>query len=245
MKVMNILILCLLTMSAIPGSAAQNKVVLAASEYPPYMGEKLPGQGFITEIIVTAFERVDYEVEVKFFPWARGLEKTKEGHYDGMIGIWQRKEREQWFVFSAPLPPNEIGFYKRVSETIPFERFEDLKPYKIGVVRGYGNPPGFAEADYLKKSVVTDDAQNLKMVALGRIDLALVDRALAQYLIDTKLQDYKNVLEWMDPPLETVDQHLGISKKVANYQQKLADFGRGLKLITEDKTLAASSAKDR
>ncbi|MCP4021631.1 MAG: ABC transporter substrate-binding protein, partial [Desulfobacteraceae bacterium] len=51
--------------------AFANEIFLTSAEYPPYFGEKLENQGFITEIIREAFKRVDYKMKVEFFPWAR------------------------------------------------------------------------------------------------------------------------------------------------------------------------------
>lgn len=69
------------------GHTENKQVRLASSEYPPYFGEQLDNQGVITEIIVEAYTRVGYEVEIKFMPWARSLEMTKEGDFDGMFAL--------------------------------------------------------------------------------------------------------------------------------------------------------------
>lgn len=226
---------------SLPVVANENKVVLAYVDYPPYYGESLENGGPITEIIVQAYNKVGYEVELKFVPWARGLKGAKEGTFDGLFTAWYRKDREQWFVFSAPLPPNEIVFYKRKGDNIKFNSFEDLKSYKIGVVRGYSNPPGFKEAN-LRIQEVTTDKQNLVKLASNRIDLALTDKALGQYIIRTEIPEHANKLEWINPPVEVVKQYLMISKQAKNFQKKVEAFNSGLKILTEsgemDKILA-------
>ena len=68
-----------------PGLAADKTLKLAATEYPPFYGKELKDHGFITEIIATAFERSGYQINVKFLPWKRALEKTKDGAYDGVF----------------------------------------------------------------------------------------------------------------------------------------------------------------
>ncbi|EPJ50437.1 MAG: putative amino acid ABC transporter, periplasmic component [Osedax symbiont Rs2] len=224
------MLICLIY--SLPTIAHEKKVLLAYVEYPPYYGQSLENGGPITEIIVQAFNQVGYEVKLKFVPWARGLKGTKQGIYDGLFTAWYREEREEWFVFSAPLPPNKIGFYKRKGQNIKFNSFEDLKPYKIGVVRGHVNPTGFKETN-LKTTLAATDSANLRLLTMNRIDLALTDKALGRYIIRTELREQENKLEWIDPPVEVVNQYLIISKQAKNFQMKLDAFNLGLKKLTE------------
>jgi len=217
--------------------ADSNTVRLVSCEYPPYYGKDLKNHGFITEIVVQAFKRSAYEVQVEFLPWARALKLAKAGKCDGIFTIWYRKDREEWILFSDPLPPNFVGFYKRKGRDISFRTLEDLKPYSIGIVRGYYNPPEFKKASYLRKEEATTDEQNLRKLAMRRVDLALTDRLLAKYTIQTKLPDHADVLEWLDPPLETVTQHVGFPKRAAGHRKTCEAFNRGLKLAREDGTI--------
>ena len=230
LKLFVVILICLIY--SLPTGANANKVVLAYVDYPPYYGKSLENGGPITEIIVQAFKLAGYRVNLKFVPWARGLQGTKIGIYDGLFTAWYRKDREQWFVFSAPLPPNEIGFYKRKKDNIKFNSFEDLKSYRIGVVWGYSNPPGFKEAN-LRTQEVTTDKKNLLKLALSRIDLALTDTALGQYIIRTEIPEQASKLEWIDPPVEVVNQYLMISKQAKNFRKKLEAFNSGLKMLSD------------
>ena len=234
MKLESVLIVGLLLLCCVAGLAAAQEVTLVSSEHPPYFGENLGNYGFITEIIVEAYKKAGYDVKVEFMPWARGLELTKQGDYDGMFALWHRKDREEWFVFSDPLPPNELGFYKRASDDISFTTLEDLKPYVIGTVRGYANPPEFDQASYLRKEETVDDETNLRKLLNKRVDLVVIDKGLAMYTLETEFPNQKGDAEWIEPALEKVDQHLVISKKAKDYQQKLEDFNRGLKQLTEE-----------
>lgn len=216
----------------LPALAYENKVVLAYVEYPPYYGKSLENGGPVAEIIVQAYNKVGYGVTLKFVPWARGLKGTKLGTYDGLFTAWYSKDREQWFVFSDPLLPNELGFYKRKGESIKFDSFEDFRPYKIGIVRGHIYPLGFKEAD-LKTYEAATDKENLLLVLMNRIDLALTDRALGRYIIKTELQGQGNKLEWIAPPIEVRKQYLIISKQAKGFKEKLEAFNLGLKKLTE------------
>lgn len=112
-------------------SIGASEVVLAWTDYPPYYGSNLENGGPVGEIIVQAYKQAGYAVKLDSVPWARGIAGSKRGRYDGIFFAWYRKEREQWFVFSAPLATNEIGFYKRKGEHIKFDSLEDLRPWLV------------------------------------------------------------------------------------------------------------------
>ena len=215
--------------------ASEKTINLAATEYPPYYGKDLENHGFMTELVVEAFARVDYDVTVKFLPWKRALESTKTGKHDGLFTVWYREEREEWFVFSDPLPANELGFYKRKDRDISYQNYDDLKPFSIGVVRGYASPPGFDDAG-LKTSLANDDEQNLRKLQKGRVDLVLIDKITGKFQIDSKLSSEQGELEWIEPPLHVDIQYLVISKKIADYEATLRDFNKGLAEIDADGT---------
>ncbi len=101
--------LCMVV-AACSASANDRVVQLASTEYPPYYSETMEGKGFITQIIATAFAESGYEIEVTFLPWARAMESTKAGRYDGLFTVWYREDRTEFFAYSDPLPPNKIGF---------------------------------------------------------------------------------------------------------------------------------------
>jgi polar amino acid transport system substrate-binding protein len=227
-----------------PSMASEPKqVVLATTEYPPYYGELLPNQGVITEIIREAFKHAGYEVKIKFLPWKRALEMTRQGEFNALFTAWYREEREQWFGFSDPLPiANEIGFYKRKDHKISYRKIEDLRPYKIGTVRGYSNPAEF-DKEKLDTEEVTEDRLNIQKLALGRIDLVLIDKIIGQHIIDTELPESAQKLEWLNPPLKIDNQYLMFSKKFDDYQEEIADFNRGLRQIIEAGIVKAIIAK--
>ncbi len=220
----------------IQGYASEKEIYLTSAEYPPYYGEELENQGFITEIISEAFKRVGYDLKVKFFPWKRAEGMAKKGFSDGMFPPWYTKEREKWFVFSNPIPPpNTIGFFKRKDKKVTFKTYQDLKPYRIGCVLGYAYSKDYFEAG-LKNQKSYTDKQLITILVQGKIDLAYIDKIQATYLLKTKFPKQSDYFEFMEPPLEIKQQHLVISKKTKNTQTKINDFNRGLKMIKDDGT---------
>ncbi len=221
---------------AIQGYASEKEIFLTSAEYPPYYCEELENQGCITEIIREVFKRVGYDLKVKFYPWKRAEMMAKKGFSDGMFPPWHTKEREKWFFFSNPIPPpNIMGFYKRKDKIITFKTYQDLQPYRIGSVLGYAYPTDFLEIKLRNIKSYTDEMLINNLVT-GRIDLAVIDKMQAKYLLITKYPKQSGNFEFMEPPLAIIQQHLVISKKTKNAQTKINDFNRGLKMIKDDGT---------
>ena len=240
--------------------AEQKKVTLATLEWEPYIGSKMPRNGLTAEIVVEAFKRVGYTVDIKFYPWTEALKLGEAGKVDGIFPAYHSKGRETHFLFSEPFAQSPLGFYKksaavagpnisqlkRADENIVFPEdprvdqaavLNMMKQYTFGVVKGYVNTPEFDAATFLKKVESGSDEENLRNLINGRVDLIFIDRYAAKNIIVKKfpwhLQDY----EFMEPALATKPLYIGFSKKVAAHRQKLKDFNRGLKLAKEDGVL--------
>ncbi len=203
------------------------QVNLATVHYPPFYSDELPEGGPLTALIRAAFAHEGYGVNVEQLPWARAYKWASEGRYDGLFSAWYRPEREELFVFSAPLPANEVVFFKRKGEDIRFKSLADLLPYRIGVVRGYANPPEFDSLS-LKLQKVTSDEQNLRKLAQSHIDLALIDRYVARFLMASNAPHLITRLEWIEPPIQVEAQYVMFSKKAPEHLRLLEAFNRGL-----------------
>ena len=219
-------------------SVADNKISLVAGQnYYPYYAEDLENGGVITQIITEAFRREKYQINVRFIPWARAVHEVKTGKRDGIYGIWYRKEREEWIVYSDPLFLSKTMFLKRKENPISFKKLEDFGPHTIGIVRGYSYPKSFQEATYLRTIPAADNLSNMKLLTYKRIDLILIEQGVGSYLMNT-LPELKNEkLEWLEPPLEVLPHHIGFSKKDKNHQRNLEAFNKGLGEIKADGTM--------
>jgi polar amino acid transport system substrate-binding protein len=215
---------------------AAEPVQLVSTEYPPYMGAALPNGGITVDIVTRAFRRAGYEPTVTFRPWARALEEAKDGQYDGVVFVWRSPDRAKWLAFSDALPTNQIGLYKLKSEAIPFHTLADLRPYLIGVGRGYANPAAF-EAAGLNTENGLDDGENLRKLAAHRLDMVLIDRGVAAYLLGTSLARFADELEWIDPPIEEQVQYLGMPFNRPGSAAKLEAFNRALAMLHADGTI--------
>lgn len=226
--------------------AVEKNITLVTLEWPPYISQNLPGNGYVYEIVSAALKRSGYKVTTKFYPWARAVKLAQTGHVDGIYPEYFDKERARQFAFSTPLRGGPVGLYKHKSlsaqwaknpQQDPIAALQALTKYKFGVVRGYINTEAFDNADFLNKEQVVSDDINLKMLYAKRTDFIFIDKFVAQYLIRTRYPNYERDLEFMEPAMEIKPLYIAFSKKAGGYKEKLAAFNQGLDLITEDGTL--------
>lgn len=233
-RVLLSLTLCLFGSTAV----AEDRVLkLASTEFPPFYGAELEGNGFVTEILREAFDRGGYQIEVDFLPWKRAMSETERGRYDGLFTMWYREDREESFAFSDTLPANEYVFFKRADLDVAFNTLEDLKPYKIGVVRGYAPPPTF-DPEAFKTLPANDNEENLRKLIRGRVDFVLTDRIVALHILNTVLAEDAAAVVQVGKPLSVETQHFVIPKTAEGYEALMAAFNAGLEEIGADGALS-------
>ena len=223
-------------------AAAENVVNLASIEYPPYTGELLKHRGMITQIVQEAYAKTGFQVNIRYYPWARATQIVKRGDTDGLLPIWMREDRKEWLLYSSPMPASEIVFYKQKGVEIEFDGqdYLALKSYKIGTGRDYANPVGFEEVrEQLHVELVTEDIQNLGKLATGRLDLVIIDKYLAQYLVSNRMPESVDDFDWVRPSLSMEPNHVGISRKTPDAQLKLDGFNRGLAILEKEGRIQA------
>lgn len=207
---------------------------MAMTEFPPYTGTDLPGGGIATLITRTALARQGLEMSASVRPWARALSETQEGVFDGLIGVWRNAERERTLLFPRPLGiTNRIGFMARAGTSITVNDLKQLRRLTIGVVNGYANPPAIEEAQ-LRLEPAVDDLRNLRKLLLGRIDLALIDKGVAHYLLQTQLPTGLTELTWLEPSVTETPLYAALSRRSPEAQARAAEFNLGLDKIHKD-----------
>ncbi|OQS45299.1 hypothetical protein B0T49_16130 [Chromobacterium violaceum] len=230
---------CIFVLSAFLGAAAADAaetLMLAASEYPPYMSSQMADGGVAVAIVREAFRRAGYSAKAVYLPWARAVNQARNGRLDGIVGLWTTPERTRAFLFSQAFLDNHIGFFKRREDGIRYQTLADLKPYAIGIVRGYANSDAF-DAARLHTDETLSDASNLSKLAAHHIDLALIDRGVANYLLGGSLAALAPKLEWLSPAVVDYPMHLGIARRQPQAAKRIQDFNRGLDAMRQDGTL--------
>lgn len=229
-------IVCLLCPLSGASAEGKRKLTVASLEWPPYTSSEMDGQGYLIAIVKRVFEEAGYEIEVLFMPWTRVLQQLEKGMIDAAASAYPTDERKRKYLISNPYAHAPLGFFKMKDRAITFSKVEDLKPYTIGVGRGYAHTPEFDHATFLKKEIVGKVEQNFLKLIAGRIDLAAGDRANGFYVLsklisetdDPKKKKALSQIEFLYPPLVDFTLHVLISRKIPNGEAIVKDFNAAL-----------------
>lgn len=203
MKSLRVLVLCLLgpALVAAPVSHGAEVIRLASLEWPPYTGAQLPDGGESTATLKAAFAAVGYQLEVDFLPWERtlALAKTPDSGYAGYFPEYFSPAVAEQFLFSVTIGYGPLGLAERRNQPLQWQQPSDLRRYLIGTVQGYINTEEFDRAVAARlqpAEAAGSDSQNLKKLAAGRIDAAIIDPHVMRYLLehDASLANVKHLL---------------------------------------------------
>lgn len=206
---------------------------IATLDWAPYVSPDLPGQGLASRILNEALALNGDKAELVFLPWQRALNETREGRFDALMPAYLSADRSEDFYTSMPLLDSQLGFFRRRDHAVPIVpgNLESLRPYRIGVVRGYVNQTAFDQADYLTKDVVNSDWQNLEKLLRGRIDLAVVDRYTGYQLLSQNAPALRDQLVFVEPPLDIKPLYVLVPKKRTDGEALAADLDRSLRTL--------------
>ena len=193
----------------VPVSQAAEVIRLASLEWPPYTGPQLADGGETTATLKAAFAAVGYQLEVDFLPWERtlALAKAPDSGYAGYFPEYFSPAIAEQFLFSVTIGYGPLGLAERRNQPLQWQDISDLRRYLIGTVQGYVNTDEFDRAVAARQQPAEpagSDSQNLKKLAAGRIDAAIIDPHVMRYLLehDTSLANVKNLLSFNPRLLE-------------------------------------------
>lgn len=178
------LVLLLALLLCLP--AKSDTLKLTSLHWPPYSGKKLVDQGALIAITRAALNAMGHELRVDFYPWARTvrLARRDDSMYLGYFPAYSYPT--QAFIFSESLGVSPLGLVERQIHPIRWPKLIDLNEYTLGVVRDYVNT---ADLDIMIKQgtqpveVVSSDEHNIKKVATGRVDGAVIDVHVLRYIL--------------------------------------------------------------
>lgn len=162
---------------------AQEKLTIITPGFIPISYEANGAvTGFGTDLTVEIFSRLKKPIEISIVPSARALSMVEAGEVDALFALAKTAERERSLVYPAePFVEQPIALYVRRDSPISFNGdVKTLSPYSIGIIRGARLSPEFEEAltknAFPRLAEANDYAQNVLMLALGRIDVAIGPR---------------------------------------------------------------------
>lgn len=223
---------CLALAAAPLAARAAPEVVIALdAQNPPFMYADRDGQahGVYALLLRTLFARLDVPMRLVCLPWPRALSGLERAEH-GVGGIYATAERQARYDFSQPLHVETIKVYARRGALRIFERIEDLRGLRVGVLRGWSYGDAFdaaARGGLLQIEPVAADAQNFGKLERGFLDVALAIEQAGDVLLASG--DYPSVRALPNPLTEN-PTYLAFNKS-AQQKALLARFDEQLEKL--------------
>lgn len=212
-------------------------IIVMADESPPYMGSDLANKGFLPALFQEAMARKDISTETHIVPWARAIQSVTSGKSHVILGVFFTTKRTRFLVFSNPITFVETVLFSLKENKIHYQALKDLKPYKIGVVRGSSYGEGFDNAEFINKHQVVNETQNIDMLIYGRLDLFAGSIDVLWHTISHHAPHYLDKIKTLTPALSSRSLHIGFSKFSPGHNELLNSFNHSLATMIKDGTL--------
>ena len=220
--------------------------VLLTTEYPPFSVQAAPDGGAFVAALRLALRGTDWQLDVRNVPWARVPLELAHGGIDGVLICWPKDISQLRLMPSQALFESRLGFFVRKIEGPVIDvTLEAVRGRTVGTVRGYAYPDTLDAAGVVRAEV-TSDLLNLKKLAIGRVDLAVLERATGDYLLATpEMAALRQRVVWKEPAFALLPLHLGVVPGRPGAERLLADVNRGLDQLRRDGTLGDLARKYR
>jgi polar amino acid transport system substrate-binding protein len=170
-------------------------------------------KGLDIEILNEISEKLNIKIQIRRSPWARSLENIKSGESDIITGVAYTDERATFIDYIEPSYYSVTPvFYVQKGKGHLIKNYNDLYSYSIGysIKSAYFEP--FNSDKKLNKVEVSTEAQLIRMLVLGRVDVIIgTNPNLAYDLLQTG-DNLKAEPVYYAPPKET-KLYIGLSKK--------------------------------
>lgn len=224
---------------------AEDTLRMAISDWPPYVETTAPNGGVAIELVRTALDRIDYDIELVDEPWSRTLEGATIGVYDALAAAWYSDKRGATFLFSKPYMVNQIKFVKRKGSPFQFRTMDDLKGQVIGIVKDYAYDDQFDNARGLTRFVNNHVLENLLLMLQGQVDVTLDDEIVLRYEIAQYMANSANQFEILPKPFATRGLCFAMSRQHPKAKEIIKAFDSEIAEMQSDGTYDRILAKNR
>lgn len=224
------------------GVSAQATVLELGVEDAAAPWSKKDGTGFANDVVKAAYRAVGIEAKFRVLPYARCKYLAKKGDIPACFSVSPEPHLEDDILLSRhPLFRLHYDYYHFLGAPLHASGTEDLPPgTTVGIVNGYEYPPSVARVQEhgVKLEPSHDEVTNLRKLALGRIDAAILN-----------YNDIKTIRSMTDAAGVTgkvgfvfhageMNAYVGFSKNNSLGRWAKREFDRGHELIHKNGTLA-------
>lgn len=190
-------------------------VKLIADEWCPYTcKDTLQDKGLIVEVAAAAFKEVGMDVTYKSSSWGRAIREVKKGRSDALLGA-DVVHRQDLYLTKEFLIPDEAAFVVFSDSDATLDKPSDLHNYKLGLMAdySYGSDSEWQSridqhTNTIELSGAYGETRLLELLATKRIDVAVMNIAVAKYYLKNKHKFPR--VKYIRKDL-TSDLHIGFS----------------------------------
>lgn len=186
---------------------------LTTLEWPPFVCSNCPENGAAAKALRETLRKVGVDVKFSFHSWSKSMSLGEEEGYVGYFPAWI-EEVKPGFTASSTLFTSPVGFVEPRNKPLVWHSLTDLKGKVIGISQNYGNTVEFnrlVREGVIRVEVVESDDTNLRKVALGRLDGALMDINNARYFLSVNLRNLMGRVSINSKVLENKTLHLAFN----------------------------------
>lgn len=175
-------------LAAATGRAASGPpLVLAGEPLPPFTFERggRPA-GLHWALCEKVMSQLGQPLGWEQLPWRRALADLAQGRLGGIMGTTRGhlNEREEHMVFADEALSHVSSHFVSLSDRpFRFDGLFTLRGLRVGVMGGYQHRPDFMAATYFQRQSTLNHETCLRMLLVGRVDVALVDLAATRYFL--------------------------------------------------------------
>lgn len=225
-------IIVLLLLISPPTILKANTLIVAISDFPPWIDVSAEKYGVHGVVILDALDKAKVSYEIRLSSWSR-VERMLNTEDICSFGWIKNRQRLEAWQYSRPYHSDITYLWGRKDNRLSLHTIEDALKYRIGVTRGYSYGQLFDEL--LAKAETNkslDDTVNLRLLLAGRIDLFPGQVLLIEPLLAAHFPKQADELE---PKLEVnrLKHHFVCNKDSELGRQVIHKINRFLPAVTD------------
>lgn len=195
------------------------------------------GEGLANDMVRAAFAAAGVDIELVVVPYARCKALVMQGGAAGCLSMSAAPELRKLVRFAdKPLFSTIPRFYYNVDHKITARSDSELTSgMRVGIVHGYEYPPFVAQ--FRARGIIVESARsdvaNLRKLAAGRIDVALVmtDEMRSDDLVQQQAGVSNIAVAFVSAPMGS---YIGFSTRHPDGDMLRRKFNAGFQAITDN-----------
>ena len=225
----------LLSLTVCFGAHAAKLQLVTGDDYAPLTGRALAGGGMLTTVVQAAFDRSGAASSLAWQPWKRGYMMTLRGEYDATYPYIRAKQREQAFLYSAPLYVSEQHLFSRATEAVEVDELAGSSGRRLCLPLGWQLPvavQSLVDQGVLVRHSPRGLNECALLLLLGRDDFFLADLQLGLHALQST-GAARSRFHVSGSVLSRQTMHLIVPRGRPDAAQLIESFDRGLQALRE------------